>query len=66
MSAPRELMEQYRSAFASADVDALLDCFNFPLQVVSITRDQASVSIARTEDWPHVLDECSAATSASE
>ena len=57
MSAPRELIEQYRSAFASADVEALLDCFNFPLQVVSITTDQASVSIARTEDWPHVLDE---------
>ena len=50
-------MEQYRSAFASADVDALLDCFNFPLQVVSLTTEQASVSIARTEDWPHVLDE---------
>jgi hypothetical protein len=57
VSAPRELIEQYRSAFASADVEALLDCFNFPLQVVSITTDQASVSIARTEDWPHVLDE---------
>jgi hypothetical protein len=50
-------MDQYRSAFASADVDALLDCFNFPLQVVSLTTEQASVSIARTEDWPHVLDE---------
>jgi hypothetical protein len=50
-------MEQYRSAFGSADVDALLDCFNFPLQLVSITTDQASVSISGTEDWPHVLDE---------
>jgi hypothetical protein len=57
VNAPRELMEQYRSAFASADVDALLDRFNSPLQIVAITTDQASVSIARTEDWPHVLGE---------
>ena len=50
-------MEQYRCAFASGDVDALLDCFNFPLQVVSITKERAQVSIARAEDWPQVLDE---------
>jgi hypothetical protein len=50
-------MEQYRSAFTSGDVDALLDCFNFPLHVVSITNDQVSVSFAQTEDWPHVLEE---------
>jgi hypothetical protein len=57
VSAPRELIEKYRSAFASADVEGLLDCFNFPLQVVSITKNRASVSVARTEDWPHVLNE---------
>ena len=57
MSAPQELIEKYCSAFASADVEALLDCFDFPLQVVSITKNRASVSIARTEDWPQVLIE---------
>ena len=50
-------MEQYRSAFTGGDVDALLDCFGFPLQVVTITKDQVSVSSAGTEDWPHVLKE---------
>lgn len=59
MSASRELIEQYRSAFTGGDVDALLDCFSFPLQVVTITKDQVSVSSAGTEDWPHVLKELS-------
>jgi hypothetical protein len=56
MSAPQQLMEQYRAAFVRADVRALVDCFTFPLQVVTVTDGEASSSIAYDEEWPGVLD----------
>ena len=49
-------MERYRSAFAHADADALVDCFDFPVQVVSVEGDRASVSVSGRHDWPGVLD----------
>jgi hypothetical protein len=52
---PQELMAQYRAAFVHGDVEALVDCFDFPLQVVSIEGDRAEVSIAHGEDWPGLL-----------
>jgi hypothetical protein len=55
VSAVDELMARYRSAFVHADIEALLDCFHFPLQVVSIEADQISVSVASSDDWPQVL-----------
>ena len=50
-----QLIEDYRSAFLSADLPALMSCFAFPLQVASIDGDQVSVSIAGSEDWPEIL-----------
>jgi hypothetical protein len=55
VSAPHELMNKYRSAFARADLQALMDCFSFPLQVISADRAGASVSVAAAENWPDVL-----------
>jgi hypothetical protein len=52
-----QLIEDYRSAFLRADLDALVNCFAFPLQVASIDGDQVSVSIAGSEDWPEILSE---------
>jgi hypothetical protein len=48
-------MNKYRSAFARADLQALMDCFSFPLQVISADRAGASVSVAAAENWPDVL-----------
>lgn len=56
MSAPQQLMEQYRAAFMRADVRALVDCFTFPLQVVTVTDGEASPSVADGEEWPGVID----------
>lgn len=56
MSAPQELMEQYRTAFMHADLSALVDCFAFPLQVVTVTAGEASSSVAYGEEWPGVLE----------
>jgi hypothetical protein len=55
VSAPHELMNKYRSAFARADLQAHMDCFSFPLQVISADRAGASVSVAAAENWPDVL-----------
>jgi hypothetical protein len=55
VSTPHELMEQYRSAFSRGDMAGLMDCFSFPLQVLSATRAGGSVSIAVAENWPGVL-----------
>ncbi len=49
-------MERYRSAFAHADINALVDCFDFPVQVVSVAEDRAFVSVASRQDWPGVLE----------
>jgi len=48
-------MNKYRSAFSRADLQALMDCFSFPLQVISADRAGASVSVAGAENWPDVL-----------
>lgn len=56
MSAPQEFMEQYRTAFTQADLGALVDCFVFPLQVVSVADGEASSSVAHVEEWPGVLE----------
>ena len=50
-------MDQYRSAFRCVDVRALVDCFHLPLQVVSVTDGQASLSVvADGEEWSGVLE----------
>jgi hypothetical protein len=52
-----EFMDQYRSAFRCADVRALVDCFHLPLQIVSVTDGQASLSVvADGEEWSGVLE----------
>jgi hypothetical protein len=56
VSAPRELIARYRSAFVRGDVETLVDCFQFPLQVVTVEGGQVSVSIGHSEDWPRVLE----------
>lgn len=50
-------MENYRSAFSRGDITALMDCFSFPLQVLSATGGGASVSVAAAETWPGVLQD---------
>jgi hypothetical protein len=50
-----QLIEDYRNAFLRADLDALVNCFGFPLQVANIDGDQVSVWVASSHDWPEVL-----------
>ena len=50
-----QLIEDYRSAFLRADLTALVNCFDFPLQVASIDGDEVSVTVAGSEEWPEVL-----------
>jgi hypothetical protein len=54
MSTPKELIEQYRDAFTSGDLERLLGFFRFPLQVVSVA-DGASVSVAQADEWARVI-----------
>jgi hypothetical protein len=54
-------MDKYRSAFSRGDITALMDCFSFPLQVLSATGTGASVSVAVAETWPGVLQSLLAA-----
>ena len=49
-------MEQYRTAFTQADLSTLVDCFDFPLQVVSVADGEAATSVAYVEEWPGVLE----------
>jgi hypothetical protein len=49
-------MDQYRTAFKQADLSALVDCFAFPLQVVSVVDGEASSSVASVDEWPAVLE----------
>lgn len=56
MSEAQDLVERYRGAFTRGDVGALVDCFAFPLQVVSATDGRAAVSVASREEWPRVLE----------
>ena len=56
MSAQQKFMEQYRTAFKQADLSSLVDCFAFPLQVVSVADGEASSSVALLEEWPGVLE----------
>jgi len=55
VSPPHELMEKYRSAFSRGDIRAVMDCFGFPLHVLSATGAEASISVATAENWPDVL-----------
>lgn len=48
-------MEQYRTAFTQADLSALVDCFAFPLQMVSASDAEASGSVANLDEWWGVL-----------
>ena len=50
-----QLIEDYRSAFLRADLTALVNCFDFPLQVASVDGDHVSVTIAGSQEWPEVL-----------
>jgi hypothetical protein len=50
-----QLIENYRNAFVRGDLAALLECFAYPLQVVSVDGDQLSVTVAGVEDWPVAL-----------
>ena len=56
MSAPQDFMDKYRTAFKQADLSALVDCFAFPLQVVSVADGEASSSVASVDEWPAVLE----------
>ena len=49
-------MRRYRDAFVRRDLDALLACFGFPLQVASVVGDGVLVSVAVAEEWPGVLE----------
>ena len=55
MGTPQELIEQYRDAFSHSDLDALVEFFGYPLQVVSVT-DGVAVSIVQRTDWTGALD----------
>lgn len=55
MSAPLELLERYRRGFVSGDVGALVACFTFPLQVVSVGAAEAPITIVQADQWPGVL-----------
>jgi hypothetical protein len=52
----RDTIEQYRTAFVKGDVDALLDCFGFPVHVVGVTGDGASVMSASKDDWRRTVE----------
>ena len=51
----QQVIEEYRSAFLRADLDGLVSCFGFPLQVLTVTGDQVAVSVAHSQDWPEVI-----------
>ncbi len=51
----QQVLEEYRNAFRRGDLNALVSCFGFPLQVASVTGDEVSVTVAGSEDWPGVL-----------
>jgi hypothetical protein len=42
-----ELIENYRSAFVHADLTALVNCFDFPLQVASVYDFTAVYTLVR-------------------
>lgn len=56
MTAAHEFIEQYRAAFVQAELSALVDCFNFPLQVVSVADGEAHASVVHVEEWRGVLE----------
>lgn len=55
MSAPQDLINRYRSAFTRGDMVALMDCFGFPVQVLSVTDGQTSTSVRDRDQWAEVL-----------
>ena len=56
MTSPLNFLERYGAAFTRADVSALVDCFAFPLQVVSISDDVPSIATAQAAEWPGVVE----------
>ena len=56
MNGLQELVELYRRAFAHADVPTLVNCFGFPLQVVTVADGDVSSSVAHAKEWPGVLE----------
>jgi hypothetical protein len=61
MGTPQELIEQYRDAFSRGDLDALVEFFGFPSQVVSVT-DAAAVSVVQRLTGPACSNACSTRT----
>lgn len=55
MTLAEQLIGEYRSAFLRADLDGLVNCFRFPLQVASVAEDEVTVSVAGNKDWSVVL-----------
>jgi Domain of unknown function (DUF4440) len=51
VTTPHDVMERYRSAFVRRDIEALLDCFAFPVQIVGTFGSSASVLFATKDEW---------------
>jgi hypothetical protein len=52
----RTFFDDYRTTFASFDLDALGALFTFPMHVVSATDDEVSVAVYDGDAWPAVLE----------
>lgn len=50
-----EFMQQYRAAFVRGDVDELLGFYEFPLQLVDVGNQPASVSVVDALGWRATL-----------
>ena len=56
MSDARAFMENYRQAFLRFDRDALVDCFAFPVQVVSVGGGDTVIASVERDAWGGVID----------
>ena len=52
----RAFFDEYRTTFASFDLEALAALFTFPMQVVSAGDDDASVAVYERDAWPAILE----------
>ncbi len=52
----RSFFDDYRTAFARYDRDALSALFTYPLHVVSATEDAVAISVSDRDEWRGVLD----------
>ena len=52
----RAFFDEYRTTFASFDLPALAKLFTFPMQVVSATDGEPSISVSDEAGWPGVLE----------